>query len=695
MSVFHDAERRLWLLRTPHSSYALRLDDGDCPRAVHWGAPLTLEQAAEIVVPAPRDISSFHGGPSDPELPAQTGASFGPASLQVRFADGAGGVEWRFDGHEIDGGHLRLRLADRHYPLAITLHYRVREGSDVIERWSELSHTGEGEPVEVQRCDSASWSPPRGTRLSHVVGAWSAENQLVREELPVGETVLTSRRGATSHQANPWLMLDDGTATEEHGEVWSAALAWSGSWRITVQRTPFDGVVFTGGAGHEGLRTHLGPGETWTSPVFSGLYGTAGFGGVSHAWHAHVLEHVLPHPQELRPIVYNSWEATWFDVNVDGQLALAKLAASAGAELFVLDDGWFGARVNDWAGLGDWTVNRDRFPQGLGQLIEGVHAYGMRFGLWVEPEMVNPDSDLYRAHPDWVIHMPNRTRTTMRNQLVLNFGRPDVAAWAHEWLDRLVSEHEIDFLKWDFNRSFTEGGWPDSGDPDRLWDAHVRNLYALLDRLRADHPHLRIEGCSGGGGRVDLGMLARVDEVWTSDNTDAVDRVSIQHGFTQVYPVRAMAAWVTDSPNPLTRRLVPLRFRFHVAMAGVLALGGNLTRWSQEELAEAAELVAQYKLIRPVVQHGVVHRLTPPDAPVVGVQYSLGEQVVVFAYRVNTRFGHAPWPLRLRGLDPEARYRDDDTGAEHSGAVLLAHGLPLERLPRGDYASLVVRLTRM
>ncbi|MFG2076161.1 alpha-galactosidase [Nonomuraea maritima] len=689
--VTYLAEHRLWLLRTPATSYALRLDADDRPRHVHWGPPLTAEQAATVPGPVCRDGSSFQTeGYGELE-----GPGFGAPSLLLRYTDGGAGVEWRHLGHEIDGGHLAVRFADRHHPLEITLHYRVREDTDVIERWTELRHTGDGEPIRLERSDSASWTLPvlPGVRVSHVVGGWSSESQLKREPLPYGETVLTNRRGTTGHQANPWLMLDAGTAGEEHGEVWSAALAWSGSWQITVQRPPSGPVALTGGFGHDGLSWRLAPGETWTTPVFAGLYGASGFGGISRAWHAYTLRHVLPHPGELRPVVYNSWEATGFDVDLDGQVRLAEQAAALGAELFVLDDGWFGARASDRAGLGDWQVNLDRFPGGLDKLIAAVHGHGMRFGLWVEPEMVNPDSDLYRRNPDWVLHMPHRTRTTLRNQLVLNFARPDVAAWAHDWLDRLVTDHEIDFLKWDFNRAFTEAGHPGHDDPDRLWIDHVRAVYAIIDRLRADHPHLRIESCAGGGGRADLGILARTDEVWTSDNTDAVDRLGIQHGYGQLYPARTMAAWVTDSPNPLTGRLVPLRFRFHVAMAGVLGLGGNLPEWTPDELAEAAELVARYKEIRPVVQHGELYRLGDTDGPVSAVQYVLDDQIVVLAYRVSARFGHPAEDLRLAGLNPSSRYRDTATGHVHHGAVLTFHGLPLD-LPGGDHASTLIHLIR-
>jgi alpha-galactosidase len=465
--------------------------------------------------------------------------------------------------------------------------------------------------------------------------------------------------------------------------VWSAVLAWSGSWRITVSRSADDQASVTGGFGHDGVAFSLAAGSSLTTPVFAGLYSPGGFGAASRAWHSYGRSHVLPCPAEVRPVLFNSWEATSFDVNEANQLALAKAAAGIGCEMFVLDDGWFGARTDDERGLGDWTPNPSRFPRGLGPLGEAVHELGMKFGVWVEPEMVNADSDLYRAHPDWVLHSAHRSRTESRNQLVLNFARPDVRSWALEWLTGLVGGNKVDFLKWDMNRPFSDAGWPSApGDPERLWIDHVRGVYLIMDSLRSSFPSLRIESCSGGGGRVDFGIMARTDQVWTSDNTDACDRLAIQDGYSQVYPSCAMSAWVTDSPNPLTGRVVPLRFRFHVAMAGVLGVGGDLPRWTPAELTEAAELIAAYKSVRDVIQHGALYRLTSPD--VTAIQYVLGPRSVVFAYRPSPRPNALTRPIPLAGLDPEASYHSGDRS--YPGATLLSAGLPVT-FPPGDYAS--------
>lgn len=360
----------VWLLNTPRTSYALRIDESGAPCHVAWGPRLTPAEADTLVVPAGEPSDSFEGRPAvGEELPVDGGTRYGPPSLQVRYADGSRAFEWEPAGQRVEesargnSAELVLSFRDRVFPLSVDLHYRVRSDTDVIERWTVLRNEG-GHRVDLLRADSAAWTLPPlpDYRLSHVTGQWSAESRLRRERLPHGETVLTSRRGTTSHHANPWTMLDDGTATEDRGRVWSTALAWSGSWRITVQRTPDGRAGLTGGVGHEGTCVPLGPGEEFTTPVSAGLCADGGFGGASRAWHAYVRTHVLRHAEETAPVLYNSWEATGFDVDEAGQLALAERAARLGVELYVVDDGWFGARRSDRAGLGDWTPAPDRFP---------------------------------------------------------------------------------------------------------------------------------------------------------------------------------------------------------------------------------------------------------------------------------------------------------------------------------------------
>ncbi|MFV0126749.1 alpha-galactosidase [Streptomyces sp. HMX112] len=690
--------RRIWLLTGATSGYALHLTDTDELLHLHWGPRVTAADAEALAarpLPPYRPFESRLDGHE--EYPVEGGPRFVRPALAVRHGQ-ARGTQWRFEGAGADGDELALRFGDG--PLALTLHYRMRDDSDVVERWVTAAHRGGGpepEALELLRADAATWSLPLrdAWRLSQLRGRWSAEFQPARSALAYGETVIGSRRGHTSHQHLPWVALDAEGATEEYGELYTCALAWSGSWRIAVQRLPDGLVQITGGAGHDdaGL-VRLAPGDSYTSPVFAALWSAGGFGGASRAWHAWQLAHVIPDARRTRPVLYNSWEATGFHTSRERQSALARRAAALGAELFVVDDGWFRGRAGDRSGLGDWEPDPDRFPGGLRPLADEVHGLGMGFGIWVEPEMVNPDSDLHRAHPDWAQHRPGRRGTEFRNQLVLNLARPDVREHLWERLHGLLSSTPVDFVKWDFNRCFTDAGWPGESYPERLWVEHVRALYDLLDRLRAAHPGVAFESCSGGGGRVDLGILSRTDQVWTSDNTDPLDRLAIQHGFSQLHPARVMAAWVTDSPNvQLNGRASSLRFRFVSAMAGVLGLGGDLTRWSVRELDEARRWVELYKSIRPVVQLGELHRLRAPGGDgLSAVQYALGDDVVVLVWLPAQRHGEPPPPVRLRGLDPQARYVCRDTGELYRGSVLIHHGLPTGLT--GDLDAAVIRLCR-
>ncbi|MDK1476056.1 alpha-galactosidase [Streptomyces sp. 549] len=712
----YDPADGLLLLTAGRSSYAVRLDPAArSPRLVHWGARITPEDARAL--PLANGPDDSFAGPWDAteELPVEAGPRYGPPAVTVRFADGGHLLDPALDGctvHEEDGRtRAVVTLSDRRRPFAWELHYTVRPGSDVVERRVRYRHTGgpQDGPIVLTRWSSAQWTLPHleDYRLSSVHGGWGTEGRLTRTPLPFGETTLTSRRGHTGHDAGPWAVLDDGSTGEDHGEAWTVQLATSGSWRMTVQRTADGRCAVTAGAGHEGVEQVLDPGESLLTPLSAAARTAGGFGAAGRAQHRWLREHVLPRPEEVRPVLYNSWEATGFEVTEDNQRALAERAAAMGVELFVVDDGWFGRRDDDRAGLGDWTPHHRRFPQGLRPLADHVHTLGMRFGLWVEPEMFNADSDLHRTHPDWTAHTPGPEPTPRRNQLMLDFTRDDVVDWATEVLSTTVRDNGVDFLKWDFNRSVTEGGGAPGAARSR-YVHHAEGFHEVLDRLRSRFPDLRVESCAGGGGRVDAAVLRRTDQVWPSDNTDPVDRLAIQDGFTQVWPAAVMSSWVTDSPNFLTGRRTPLRFRFHAAMAGVLGVGGDLMKWSPEQLAEAADLVAAYKQVRHLVQHGDHHRLrraAPGRSDAVAYVRADGGEAAVLVRRPDAGFHPAEPPLRVPGLRADAVFTVDaaspgSAGASPgpagaslrlSGAALAAHGLPVE-LPPGEYRSALVWL---
>jgi len=578
---------------------------------------------------------------------------------------------------------LRVTLRDTVQPFAVTLCYRLTPEHDILERWCELENSGQ-EAVTVEALNFAVLHLPKGaTELTSVYGNWAREFTTQRERLPVGIRVIEQRGLQTGHFANPFFLANwPGQAWEECGPVYFGALAFSGSWRITAEHLASGDVRIHGGYNPFDFRLDLEPGQRHVTPAWVCGVSNAGWGGASRRLHAFTRQRVLPRApgwSEERPVLYNSWEATYFDLSQAGQVELARKAAAIGVELFCVDDGWFGARRSDLAGLGDWVVSPEVFPGGLNPLIDEVRRLGMRFGIWVEPEMVNPDSDLYRQHPDWVLHFPSRPRTEARAQLILDFGRPEVVAYIYDALDRLISQHAIDFIKWDMNRNVTE---PGSTAGQAIWRRHAAAVYAIMDRLRRAHPHLSIESCSGGGARIDLGILTRTDQFWTSDNTDAFDRIRIQEGCSLAYPAMAMEAWVTDVPNHQTGRISPLSLRFDVAMRGALGIGANLNRLSQAELDECAGYIAFYKRIRSVVQQGELYRLQRlEEYGASAVQYVLSDQreaVYSLAVRDHQIDQHRP-PAVLKGLNPSATYSAlDHRGQEvyrASGFELMTQGM--------------------
>jgi alpha-galactosidase len=669
-----------WVLEMKNTAYVL----GVCAQGylVHryWGA--RLPRVDDYPMP---DCSigwaSFNGpGHLLPEeYPGYAGTKYIEPCLKVSFPDGVRDVVLAFVSAEILGGEqpeLVLHLRDAFYPFTLDLHYRIYEGLDLVERWAVVTNTGE-QPVTIERIFSAGWHLPRGEqyRLAHLSGRWLDEFHLQHDLLTPGVKVLESRRITTSHHAQPWFAVERGHASEDQGEVWFGLLQWSGNWKITAEVTDFDQTRVSIGLNDWDFAWRLTPGETFTTPAALGGYSQQGFGDASRRLHDFVRSHVLPHGEIIHQVLYNSWEATTFDVDVDSQAHLAQLAAEMGIELFVMDDGWFEGRNDDRAGLGDWWPDGRKFPAGLQPLIEKVNALGMDFGLWVEPEMVNPDSELYRQHPDWVIHFPNRQRTEARSQLILNFARTDVQDYILNLLDDLLQNHNITFIKWDMNRNASEPGWPDApGDPRELWVRYVQGVYRVWGELRQRHPQVVWQSCSGGGGRADLGILRLADQIWVSDNTEATARLNIQEGFSHIFPANTMEAWVTDA----NAECISLAFRFHASMCGSLGVGGHLLHWSEAERREAASWIRHYKEIRHIIQLGDQYRLrSPQENPFSAVQYMSKDRAegVLFAFRTHIPEPVMLPPLYLRGLDPEALYEIECEPEPRSGLAWMHTGI--------------------
>ena len=697
MSIY--TTRNGWILETDHTGYALGVDVSGLLVHTYWGARLPRPEDYPPP-PPPRQWVAFNGigHLAREEYPAYAGSKYTEPCFKATFANDVRDTVWQFESAEVSAGappELTLRLRDAAYPLALTLHYRLHERYDLIERWAEITNPGDA-PVMLERVFSAMWHLPTGESytLAHLGGKWLDEFHIVREELRPGVKLLDSRRITTSHHHSPYFLCERAAAPagETSGAAWFGTLAWSGNWKLAAEMTDFGSTRIGLGINDWDFAWRLEPGETFVTPSSVGGYTQEGRGGASRHLHDYVREQVLPHGQAPHKVLYNSWEATTFDVDEASQSELAELAAEMGIELFVMDDGWFHGRNDDHAGLGDWWPDEQKFPRGLGGLVKRVNELGMDFGLWVEPEMVNPNSELYRAHPDWAIHFPGRARTEMRNQLILNFARSDVQQYVLEKLDRLLSENNIAFIKWDMNRNVSEPGWEDApGDPRELWVRYVQGVYRVWGELRRLHPGVIWQSCSGGGGRADLGILCLADQVWVSDNTEPNARLGIQEGFSQLFPANVMEAWVTDAGQ----EYLPLEFRMHVSMCGSLGIGGHLKQWGPEKRAQAARWIKAYKEVRAIIQLGDQFRLRSPQQHAFSaVQYMAKDKSagVLFAFRTHLAHPAALPPLYLQGLDPKALYTVEGCSGPLSGLAWMEAGL---NIPLMDFQSDMRRIQRV
>ncbi|MDB5078220.1 MAG: alpha-galactosidase [Chloroflexi bacterium] len=716
MSITYLADNNAWLIETTSTAYVFGVSENNSLFHYYWGSRLPHASDYPGLGPLKNQHIYDKGGIAALEYAGWGGLNFTEPALKVTFADNVRDLVLVYQDYKIVNGKdftgLEVTVKDTYFPLQVKLSYRVFADTDIIERWATVINQGDT-PVRIEQAMAGTLflpSPGEGNyRLTHLAGRWGAEFLLNQMPITDGKKTLESRRGHTSNQATPWFALDyvqpsGSGADEDQGQVWFGALGWSGNWVISVEQTTYPvvkSVQISAGINPFDFGWHLKPLQSFKTPVLSFGYTNQGFGEVSRLLHRYQNRHILPAKflDTPRPVLYNSWEPIRFDVREESQIKLAERAARMGVELFVVDDGWFGARDNDRAGLGDWTVSPSKLPEGLGPLINYVHSLGMQFGLWVEPEMINPDSDLYREHPDWVYHFPNRARTESRNQLVLNLSRLDVQEYLFNVLDSLLENNDIAYIKWDYNRSVSEPGWPEAAPEEQreVWVRSTLGFYTLLDRLREAHPGVSWESCSSGGGRVDLGVLRRTDQVWTSDNTDPYDRLFIQEGYTLGYTPRAMYSWVVDSPHWLGKRETSLAYRFHSSMMGGLGIGGHILNWPEEEIATAREMVGQYKQIRHLVQDGLLYRLlSPRHGSYTAVSYVREDrqEAVLFVLTLGRRLGLAVPRIRLKGLEPATLYRVGGLGTSQitlSGAALMEHGLSFEHLAY-DFASTMVQI---
>lgn len=559
-------------------------------------------------------------------------------------------------------GGTRITCLDEVAALEVELHLSLDTETDMLTRHTVLRNLG-SDDYRVDWCASAVFAiPARCQELLSYEGQWAQEFQERRLPLGVGTWSRENRRGRTSHDSFPQLIIGTEGFSEESGEMFGFHLAWSGNHRLAVEGLNESSRQVQMGEWLAPGEVVLGPGETYRTPTVHAAYSATGLNRLVDSFHRFVRSHVLRWPgneMKARPVHLNTWEALYFDHSVDGLKDLARAGAALGAERFVLDDGWFKGRRNDRAGLGDWVPDLDKYPEGLGPLVDHVNDLGMEFGLWVEPEMVNPDSDLFRSHPEWALRIKDRPMVTGRNQLVLDLTLEDVCDYLFAAIDRLLSAHSIAYLKWDMNRDLAAPG-SSRGQGAAVYRRQTLALYALLERFREAHPDVEIESCASGAGRADYGVLAYTHRIWTSDNNDALSRQAIQRGFLRFFPPELMGAHIGPSPSHINRRAHTLAFRAATALFGHLGLELDVRDLSADDEAELRTWIATYKRFRHLLHGGKTHQLT------IRAEAGRGGHGVVAPDKTEALFGvvqlapsrlRISQPVRLPGLDQEATYR--------------------------------------
>lgn len=719
MSIFYDENQKSFYLGAGKASYVLHVDEDGRLLNQHWGARVPDGALSPDFSHYPT-LASF-----DPrtnalpwELPTRGSGWYGEPAVAATNAKGDDMVQLTYVSHAIymgknrlpglpatfarregDAETLEIELMDRLTGLRVTAVYGVFERTGAITRSLRLKNES-GEDMQINGVLSAS-APVHGSGYDviHLKGAWARERHVMRQTQGEGEYRIFSQRGASGHEANPFLALCEKSATEFSGEVWAVSLVYSGSFEALSYVNNTENSRLSIGLNPDVFTWKLEPGETFVSPEAAMVYSPDGLNGMSHAFHRLYSENLMRSKwfERDRPILINNWEATYFNFNEEKILQIARRAKELGVEMLVLDDGWFGKRNTDNCSLGDWVVNPEKLPGGLNGLSDKLHDLGLKFGLWFEPEMISPDSDLYLAHPDWCLHVDGRARVEMRNQLILDLSRKEVQDYIIESVSAVLESARIEYVKWDMNRNMTE---PFSGaqTPERQKETQHRymlGLYRVLEVITARFPEILFESCSGGGGRFDPGMLYYMPQTWTSDDSDAAERMFIQYGTSFVYPPCAMGAHVSAVPNHQTGRTTAMQTRGDVALGGNFGFELDLSQLSDADAETVRRLIEREKQVRTLVRTGEFTRLLSPfDHPYAAWQFRARDnsEALICAYRLMTRPATPHLLLRASGLDESVVYMDDD-GNTCSGAALTRYGLWLH-LP-GDFTSKVIHLRRI
>lgn len=581
---------------------------------------------------------------------------------------------------------LEIVLKDKYSDIEVTLRYGVLPKLDIITRCASVANNT-NEPVVLTKAASLCLDIPHGEwEWVHFHGRHAMERLTERMPLCHGIQESSSTRGTSSHHQNPTVLLCSPDCTETSGSCIGAALMYSGSFQTKIQLDQMEQVRLVMGINPELFRWELKPSEVFDTPEVIMSYSSNGMEKLSHNFHKVIREHVCRGKYKLaeRPVLINNWEATYFDFNEEKILKIAEQAAALGVDMLVLDDGWFGKRNDDCSGLGDWFVNEKKLCGGLGSLAEKIKKMGMKFGLWFEPEMVSEDSELYRIHPEWAIQIPSRKPIRSRYQLVLDMTNPDVREYLFNSISKILRSAGISYVKWDMNRSICDHYTPclSADDQGEISHRYVLGLYELLERLTSEFPDVLFEGCSGGGGRFDAGMLYYCPQIWCSDDTDAYERTKIQYGTSFFYPVSAVGSHISAVPNHQTGRTTPIETRAVTAMAGSFGYELDLNTLSDSEKQEVRKQITRFKKYGRLIHNGLYYRLSDPMNDKFAVWEFVSEdkkEVLVNGVIFRTEPNRTQYLIKLRGLLPDADYRLDDSGMVYKGSALMNGGILLPK----------------
>ena len=644
------------------------------------------------------------------EFPCYGNGDFRSTAFAVENTDGSMSCDLRYKSHKIfDGKYnleglpavyaseeeaqtLEILMEDPVTGVKVVLLYGVLPAQDIITISVSVKNESSGK-IYLNKIESASLDFLYGDyELLTFYGRHAMERNVQRVPVVHGTQKIGSVRGTSSHQYNPMMILAEKETTEDKGNCYAMSFVYSGCFQGEVLKDQLNQTRMMLGLQEEAFRYPLETGEMFQAPEVILSYSSEGMNRLSQNLHHCIRQHICrgKYKEEIRPILINSWEAAYFDFTGDTIYELAKAAKEVNIDMLVMDDGWFGKRDDDNSGLGDWFVNEKKLGGTLGNLIKRINDLGVKFGIWIEPEMVSEDSDLYRKHPDWALTVPGRNPVRSRNQLVLDFSRKEVVDEIYDQICKVLDQGNIEYVKWDMNRSLMDVYSATTKDQGRVLHDYVLGLYDFLERLVQRYPNLLIEGCSGGGGRFDAGMMYYTPQIWCSDNTDAIDRLRIQYGTSFGYPVSVVGSHVSAVPNHQTGRKTPLHTRGVVAMSGTFGYELNLMKLSEEEKQEIREQIEEYKRYAPIIQNGLYYRLSNPTTEEICAwefvhtdekeQSKVLLNIVMQVIHGNMTVNY----VKLQGLEETAVYREEKSGKRYTGAALMYGGMPLPIEP-GEY----------